>query len=133
MEVSAEDNELSRKIIGAAIEVHKFFGGPGLLESAYERALEEELKRQRISCERQVSCPIIYKGKELSDPFKIDLLVENRIVVECKAVTENNPVFASQCLTYLRMKNLHLGLVINFGLPILKDGVKRVINPYFKS
>lgn len=130
MEIDQADNELSKKIIGAAIEVHKFFGGPGLLESAYEKALKEELSLRGITCEHQVECPIIYKNKKLKDPFKIDLLVNNRIIVECKAATENNPVFAAQCLTYLRMKNLRLGLVINFGLPVLKDGIKRVVNPY---
>ncbi|MBQ8723955.1 MAG: GxxExxY protein [Opitutales bacterium] len=130
MEIAQADNELSRRIIGAAIEVHKFFGGPGLLESVYEKALEEELSLRGIACERQVECPIVYKNKELKDPFKIDLLVEGRIIVECKATAENDPVFAAQCLTYLRMKNLRLGLVINFGLPVLKDGIKRVVNPY---
>lgn len=133
MNVSEEDNSLSKKIIGAAIEVHKFFGGPGLLESVYEKALEKELNLRGLRCVRQAECPIVYKGSELPEPFRIDLLVEERLIVECKAAAENNPVFSAQCLTYLRMKNLRLGLVINFGLPTLKDGISRIVNPFFLS
>ena len=133
MEVSDSENALSKIVIGAAIEVHKYFGGPGLLESVYEKCLAEELAFRGVRCERQAECPISYKGKTLPEPFRIDLLVEEKIVVECKAAAENNPVFAAQCLTYLRMKNLRLGLVLNFGMPALKDGIIRVVNPFFKS
>lgn len=122
------DVNLTAQIIGAAIEVHKFFGGPGLLESAYEKALVAELRSRGIACERQVLCPVIYKGKQLDEPFRIDILVEGCVVVECKSATENNPLFAAQCLTYLKLKGLKTGLVINFGKKLLKDGIERVVN-----
>ena len=119
---------LTGKIIGAAIEVHKVLGGPGLLESVYEEALCEELRELGLDVKRQVLCPIIYKGKELANPFRIDILVEDKVVVECKAVSENNPLFASQCLTYMRLSNRRTGLVINFGRSQIKDGITRVAN-----
>lgn len=122
------DVDLTSKIIGAAIEVHKFFGGPGLLESAYEKALVAELRSRGISCERQVVCPIVYKKQTLDESFRIDILVENRVVVECKSSAENNPIFAAQCLTYLKLKGLKTGLVINFGKKLLKEGIERVVN-----
>lgn len=128
MTYDGTDADLTREIISAAIEVHKFFGGPGLLESVYERALCAELRSRGFHCERQVECPIVYKNQTFPDPFRIDLLVENRIIVECKAAAENNRVFAAQCLTYLKLKNLQVGLVVNFGLPMLKDGIERVSN-----
>ena len=122
------ENEISYKIIGAAIETHRTIGGPGLLESVYEEALTEELRLQGLMVERQVECPIVYKGKKLSQPLRIDLLVEKVIIVECKATMENNPLFAAQCLTYLRLTDLRLGMVINFGMKQLRDGIERVVN-----
>ena len=123
------ETELTRQIIGAAIEVHKTLGGPGLLESVYKEALAEELRNSGLRVEREVPCPIVYKGKTLGDPLRIDLLVEGEIVVEAKATTANNPVFAAQCLTYLRLRGLKLGLVINFGRKYVADGIERVLNP----
>ena len=123
------ENELTRQIIGAAIEVHKTLGGPGLLESVYKEALAEELRRMGLRVSREVPCPIAYKGKTLGDPLRIDLLVEDEIVVEAKAAVANNPVFAAQCLTYLRLSGRKLGLVVNFGRKYVTDGVERVLNP----
>lgn len=125
---SLPDAELTGKIIGAAIEVHRILGGPGLLESVYEEALCHELSLRRINFKRQVDCPVVYKGATLATSLRIDLLVEDRLIIECKATLENNPVFAAQCLTYLRLSNLKLGLVINFGGKYIKDGIERVIN-----
>ena len=122
------ENELSYKVIGAAIEAHKTLGGPGLLESVYEEALCMELKQLGMIVERQVECPIVYKKQTLSNPLRIDLLVEKSIIVECKATAENHPLFAAQCLTYLRLSDLRLGLVINFGVKYLKNGIERVVN-----
>jgi len=123
--------ELTEKIIGAAIEAHRALGGPGILEKVYETALCKELSDVGLEYERQCECPIVYKGECIGDPdhpLRIDILVENTVVVECKAVSQYNPVFAAQCLTYLRLKNLPVGLVINFGLPTLAQGVERVVN-----
>jgi len=123
-----DENELSYKIIGAALEAHRVLGGPGLLESVYEEALFMELQQSGLLVERQVECPITYKGRMLSQPLRIDLLVGKSVIVECKATAENNPLFASQCLTYLRLSNLRLGLVINFGMKSLREGIERVVN-----
>ena len=133
---NGNEAELTDKIIGAAIEVHKEIGC-GLKEDVYEAALEWELKQLGLKVIRQVPCPIIYKGMKLigSDdhPKRIDMLVEDKIIVELKAVGKNEPVFSAQCLTYLRMKKLHVGLVLNFGFPTLKEGIKHIVNNYYPS
>ncbi len=123
-----KEDELSRKIIDAAIEVHKTLGGPGLLESVYEEALVYELKNRGIKVNRQMDVPLEYKGKKLSEDLRLDLLVEQKVVVECKAISEFKSVFEAQTLTYLRLMDLKLGLVINFGRPALKDGIHRVVH-----
>ena len=122
------ENEIARVIVDAAIEVHRTLGGPGLLESVYEEALVWELRQRGISVARQASLPIEYKGQVLSTPLRIDLIVEEKVVVECKAVIDYHPIFEAQLLTYLRLSNRRLGLVINFGERKLKDGIKRVVN-----
>ena len=131
MKFSGIGSELTEQIIGAAIEVHREFGC-GLKEEAYEAALCWELKQRGLKVERQVPCPVVYKGVVLSEndehPKRIDLLVEDQVVVELKALSRNDPVFAAQCLTYLKMKKLEVGLVLNFGFPTLKEGVRHVIN-----
>ena len=121
---------LTEQIIGAAIEAHRELGGPGLLESVYEEAFCFELQARGLPFKRQLECPIVYKNRRLSSDLRIDVLVDDRIVVECKAVSEYNPLFAAQCRTYLRLMNLRFGLVINFGMAKLTDGVKRVVNGY---
>lgn len=122
------ENPLSQQIIGAAIEVHRTLGGPGLLESVYEEALAWELRSKGIKLQRQLAVPIVYKGQRLAEPLRLDLLVEDLVVVEVKAVAAFNPIFEAQALTYLRLMNLRLALVINFGAKYVKDGVHRVVN-----
>lgn len=124
------DNELTERIIGCAIEAHRTLGGPGLLESVYEEALAWELDKAGLEIARQVAVPICYKETTLKTPLRIDLLVQRRIIVECKSVSEYNKVFEAQALTYLRLAKLHVALVINFGEVLLKNGVHRVINGY---
>ena len=121
-------NQISDKIIKAAIEVHRTLGGPGLLEAVYEEALVFELKAAGLSVERQVVLPIIYKGTQLGNPLRIDLLVEGEVIIECKATSENNPIFEAQLLTSLRLSGKPLGLVLNFGHKFLKEGIRRVVN-----
>jgi len=122
------EDMVSRQIVTAAIEVHKTLGGPGLLESVYEEALAWELEQQGLIIERQKSLPIEYKGVSLTSPLRIDLIVQNCVIVECKATTSYHPVYEAQLLTYLRLTKLKLGIVINFGERLVKNGIKRVVN-----
>lgn len=126
------ENKITEKIIGAAIEAHRTLGGPGLLESVYEEALIWELRQRNLRVERQVQTPIVYKGRTLATPLRVDMLVEQQIIVENKATTQYNPIFEAQTLTYLRLLNRRIGLVINFGEQYVKNGIHRVINPNFK-
>jgi GxxExxY protein len=123
-----DENSLSYQIIRAAIEVHRTLGGPGLLESVYEEALVWELLDAGYQIERQKPVPILYKNVALSTPLRADLIVNNKVIVECKATSEYNPIFEVQVLTYLRLTNLKLGLVINFGEKYVKNGIHRVVN-----
>jgi GxxExxY protein len=122
------ENELSGTIVDAAIEVHRTLGGPGLLESVYEEALVWELRRLDLSVERQKVVPLVYKGERLAVDLRLDLLVEGKVLVECKASKDDNPLFEAQALTYLRLSTLRLALVINFGKRLVKDGIHRVVN-----
>ncbi len=122
------ENEIAAKVVDAAVEVHRELGGPGLLEDVYEEALAEELKSRGLFVERQVPVPIVYKGKTLRSPLRLDLRVEKLVLVDNKAVTQWNPVFEAQMLTYLRLTKLRLGLVINFGERLVKSGIFRVVN-----
>jgi GxxExxY protein len=122
------ENEISKVIVDAAIEVYRELGGPGLLESVYEEALVEELTRRGLKVERQLQVPIIYKGKQLASPLRLDLKVNGLVLVDNKAVTDWNPIFEAQMLTYLRLTGLKLGLVINFGERYVKNGIHRVVN-----
>ena len=119
-------NSVSEKIIGAAIEVHKELG-PGLLESVYEACLYHELKKQGVSVDCQVDLPIIYKGEITNKTYRIDMLVENCVIVELKSVYTINPIHEAQLLTYMKLLNINLGLLINFNVDILKKGIKRRI------
>ena len=122
------ENELSGIIVDAAIEVHRELGGPGLIEDIYEEALEEELRLRMTQVERQLPVPIVYKGRVLRKPLRLDMKVENLVLVDNKAVTQWNPIFEAQMLTYLRLTGLRLGLVINFGERLVKNGIHRVVN-----
>ena len=118
---------LSHQIIGSAIEVHRLMG-PGLLESVYEVALCKELWLRGITVERQVSVPVRYKGESLNCEVKLDLLVEKSVVVEVKAVDKLISIHTAQLLTYLRLQDLWLGLLINFNVNSLREGLRRVLN-----
>lgn len=122
------ENEISKVIVDSAIEVHRELGGPGLLESVYEEALGDELTRRGLKIERQLQVPIIYKGKQLASPLRLDLKANGLVLIDNKAVTEWNPIFEVQMLTYLRLTGLKLGLVINFGEQFVKNGIHRVVN-----
>ena len=124
------ENDLSGIIIGAAIEVHRELGGPGLLEEVYEEALCHELQLMGLEVQRQVGVAIEYKGKLLRKRLVLDLLVNGEIIVEVKSVEVYHDIFQAQLLTYLRLTKRHLGLVINFGEKYVKDGVHRVVNGY---
>ena len=120
-------DELSHKVIGAAIEVHRMIG-PGLLEAVYVECLESELSDQGIRVQREVIVPIRYKGKELAKPLRLDLLVDNCLIVEAKSVDTLLPVHSAQILTYLRMTDLKLGLLLNFNVEVMRQGIKRIVN-----
>jgi len=122
------ENEISKQVVDAAIEVHRTLGGPGLLESVYEEALAWELQHRGLKVARQILVPIRYKGRELGNPLRLDLLVEDKVIVETKATTDFNPVYLAQALTYLRLTDLKLALVINFGERYVKNGIHRVVN-----
>jgi GxxExxY protein len=120
-------NQVTEKIIGAAIEIHKTLG-PGLLESAYEECLCYELSRAGLHFQRQVDLPVLYKEVRLDCGYRLDLIVEEVVIVELKTVECLLPIHEAQLLTYLKMKNLRVGLLINFNVPVLKDGIKRMVN-----
>ena len=120
-------NKLSNKIISACIEVHRELG-PGLLESVYEECLTHELRSMGLYVERQVEIPVMYKGKETNKTFFMDLVVEDIIVLELKAVENLLPVHEVQTVTYLRLANMKLGLLINFNVPLMRQGIRRKIN-----
>lgn len=126
--LALNENQVSRQIVESAIEVHRTLGGPGLLESVYEEALVWELQQGGLKVQRQVSLPIPYKGHTLASPLRIDLIVADLVIVECKATSQYNSIFEAQTLTYLRLTGLKLGLVINFGERVVKDGIHRVVN-----
>jgi GxxExxY protein len=122
-----EMNELTSAVIGAAIEVHRALG-PGLLESAYEQCLCRELLLREIPFERQVGLPVHYKGILLDCGYRLDLLVRGLIVVEIKAVESLTPIHEAQLLTYLKLSELPVGLLLNFNVAIMKDGIQRIAN-----
>lgn len=125
-----EENDVSKIVLDAAIQVHRTLGGPGLLESVYRDSLAYELAERGLKVEKEVSVPVAYKGVVVGDPLRMDLLVEGLVVVECKATEKDNPIYSAQLLTYLRLQNRHLGLLINFGQEKVVNGFKRVVNGY---
>ena len=120
-------NELSNKIIGAAIEVHKALG-PGLLESAYEECMCHELTLRSLSYERQKPLPIIFKRKKLDCGYRLDIVVEKTIILELKSCEKIEPIHKAQLLTYLKLSGLHLGLLLNFNTALMRDGIVRIVN-----
>jgi GxxExxY protein len=118
---------LSHEVIGAAIEVHRFLG-PGLLESVYESALCEELSLRSVGYQRQLGIPLRYKGRRLDCDLKLDLLVEGSLIVEVKALEKVLPIHKAQLLTYLRLQGIAVGLLLNFNVEVLRDGIRRILN-----
>lgn len=123
------ENELSNKVIGIAIKVHQALG-PGLLESAYKECLSYELKKASIKIDIEKPVPLIYQDVHLECGYRIDILVENKLVIEIKSVEALNDVHLAQTLTYLKIGNYKMGLLINFNVALLKDGLRRVVNDY---
>jgi GxxExxY protein len=122
------ENEISKIIVDCAIEVHREIGGPGLIESIYEESMVAEMQCRGLIVERQLLVPITYKGRLLASPLRLDLKVNGLVLIDNKAVTQWNPIFEAQMLTYLRLTKLKLGLVINFGERFVKNGIHRVVN-----
>jgi len=126
-ETKDKANELSKLVIGAAIEVHRHLG-PGLLESTYEACPCRELELRGIAFERQVPLPVHYKGMEIDCAYKMDVRVDGLLIVELKSVGAIDPIHEAQLMTYLRLSQRWLGLLINFNVPVLKKGIKRLVN-----
>jgi GxxExxY protein len=120
-------NELSSQVIGAAIEVHKTLG-PGLLESVYEECLCSEFDLRKVPFQRQKVLPLAYKGKELNCGYRLDVVVDGRIIVELKCVEKVEEIHKAQLLTYLKLSGISLGLLLNFNVPIMRDGIMRLVN-----
>jgi GxxExxY protein len=122
-------NKITENIIGASIEVHKALG-PGLLESAYEKCLCHELRLSRLHLSRQIKLPLVYKGIKLDCGYRIDLLVEEQVVVELKTIDRLSPIHDAQLLTYMRLTSSSVGLLINFNVPVLRNGIRRKVLNY---
>ncbi|HTT56232.1 MAG TPA: GxxExxY protein [Opitutaceae bacterium] len=121
------ENEISREIVDAAYHVHRKLG-PGLLESVYETVLAYELAKRRLTVARQLPVPIIYEDLRFDEGFRADLMIGGKVIVELKSVEQIAPVHLKQLLTYLRLADKRLGLLVNFGAPIIKDGIRRLVN-----
>jgi GxxExxY protein len=121
------ENEIAKEIVDAAYRIHTNLG-PGLLESAYEKVLVYELRKRGLRVDTQQLIPIVYEDLHLEEGFRADMIVENRVIVELKSVETVHPVHKKQLLTYLRLANKRLGLLINFGTFLIKDGISRVVN-----
>ena len=121
------ENEISKIVFESALKVHRSLG-PGVLESAYEECLFYELKKLNLSVEKQKALPLIYEDVKLDVGYRIDIIVENKFIIEIKSVVELNDVHLAQLLTYLKLSNCKLGLLINFNVRLLKEGVRRVVN-----
>ena len=122
-----EINDLTGEVIGAAIEVHKALG-PGLLESTYEECLCIELGLRNLPYERQKEIPIKYRGVNLDCAYRLDIVVSNKLIVELKSCESIQPIHEAQLLTYLKLSDVKVGLLINFNVPVLKEGIKRLVN-----
>ncbi len=120
------ESDLTEQIIGGAIEVHKHWG-PGLYEDIYEKSLYHELRLRNVSFASQVKLPMLYKGERVGDDLRLDLIVEGKVVVELKAVKALEPIHEAQLLTYMKLTGCKVGLLINFNVPVLKQGIKRMV------
>ena len=120
-------NQLTNEIIGSAIEVHRNLG-PDLLESTYEECMAYELQERKLTIKRQIEIPVLYKGTQLEQKYRIDLLVNNQVIIELKSVNKLEPVHDAQLLTYLKLANKRYGLLLNFNVPVMKQGIRRLLN-----
>jgi GxxExxY protein len=120
------ESDCTDVVIGCAIEIHRILG-PGLLESAYEECLCHELRLRQLPFERQKMVPVVYKGAHLDSAYRLDLLVDGRVIVEVKTVEKLLPIHDAQLLTYLRLTGIKTGLLLNFNSPVLKDGIRRMV------
>ena len=120
------EESITEQIIGAAIEVHRYWG-PGLYEEIYERSLCHELSLRKIPFETQVQLPLVYKGATVGDDLRLDMIVANKVVVELKVVNELAPIHDAQLLTYMKLTRSRVGLLVNFNVSVLKDGIKRFV------
>jgi GxxExxY protein len=120
-------NRLTSQIIGSAIEVHRNLG-PGLLESTYEECLVFELQERDLIVQRQHEIPVLYKGKKLDQNYRIDLLVNSQVIVELKSIKKIEPIHDAQLLTYLKLANKKYGLLLNFNVPVMRQGIRRLLN-----
>ena len=125
--ITARTEEIAKIIVNSAYKVHKELG-PGLLEKVYEVCLAHEISKAGLDVKRQIDLPIIYDGIEFNEGLRLDLLVENTVIVEIKAVETINPVWQAQIISHLKMLNKDLGFLINFNVPLIKNGIKRFIN-----
>lgn len=121
------ENEIGTVVVDCAVKLH-MATGPGMLESVYESLLDWKLRQRGLFVERQVSIPIIFEGQEFNEGFRADLVIEKRVILELKSVEKVNPVHKKQLLTYLKLTNLKVGYLLNFGVPLMKNGIFRVIN-----
>jgi GxxExxY protein len=121
------ENEISKIVFNCALKVHKALG-PGLLESAYEECLFYELKKEKVFVERQKALPLIYKEVKMDIGYRVDLIIDNKVIIEIKSVESINDVHLAQVLTYLKLSNCKLGMLINFNVKLIKYGFKRVVN-----
>ena len=120
-------NQLTNEIIGSAIEVHRN-PGPGLLGSTYEECMAFELQDRDLIIKRQYEIPVLYKGKKLEQNYRIDLLVNNQVIVELKSIKKIEPIHDAQLLTYMKLANKKYGLLLNFNVPVMKQGIRRLLN-----
>jgi len=120
-------NQLTSEIIGSAIEVHRNLG-PGLLESTYEECIAFELQERKLVVQRQHEIPVLYKGNKLDQNYRIDLLVNNQVIIELKSIKKIEPIHDAQLLTYLKLANIRYGLLLNFNVPVMRQGIKRILN-----
>lgn len=121
------ENEIATIVVDAALKIHKQLGS-GLMESAYQKVMMIELAKRGLSVESEVPIPVIFDGNQIDSGFRADIVVENKVILELKAIQRNNYVHKQQLLSYLKLSNLKLGLVINFGSQLIKDGINRVVN-----
>ena len=120
-------NQLTSEIIASAIEVHRHLG-PGLLESTYEECMAFELLERKLVVQRQHEIPVLYKGNKLEQNYRIDLLVNNQVIIELKSIKNIEPIHDAQLLTYLKLANIRYGLLLNFNVPVMRQGIKRILN-----